>query len=121
MVPRYALGNWWSRYYEYSEQSYMELMNRFEEERVPFTVAVIDMDWHIVHVDEKYGSGWTGYSCGIGTVSGPGAFPFLAACARDEDNVERASGGRRAGLRGCLSGDGKAHGRRRQARGAGKL
>ena len=62
MVPRYALGNWWSRYYEYSEQSYMELMNRFEEERVPFTVAVIDMDWHIVHVDEKYGSGWTGYT-----------------------------------------------------------
>ena len=62
MVPRYALGNWWSRYYEYSEQSYMELMNRFEEEQVPFTVAVIDMDWHIVHVDEKYGSGWTGYT-----------------------------------------------------------
>ena len=25
-------------------------------------VAVIDMDWHQVDVDPKYGSGWTGYT-----------------------------------------------------------
>ena len=25
----------------------------------PFTVAVIDMDWHLVDIDPKYGSGWT--------------------------------------------------------------
>lgn len=30
MLPRYALGNWWSRYYKYTEESYLELMNRFE-------------------------------------------------------------------------------------------
>ena len=29
---------------------------------IPFTVAVIDMDWHQVDVDPKYGSGWTGYT-----------------------------------------------------------
>lgn len=57
MLPRYALGNWWSRYYEYTEDSYKELMERFEEEGVPFSVAVIDMDWHLVNVDAKYGSG----------------------------------------------------------------
>ena len=63
MLPRFALGNWWSRYYEYSEESYRKLMNRFEEEKIPFTVAVIDMDWHLVkEVDEKYGSGWTGFT-----------------------------------------------------------
>jgi len=62
MIPRYALGNWWSRYYKYTEQSYMELMNGFEEERVPIAVAVIDMDWHEVDIDPKYGSGWTGYT-----------------------------------------------------------
>ena len=62
MLPRYALGNWWSRYYEYTEDSYKELMERFEEEGVPFSVAVIDMDWHLVNVDAKYGSGWTGYT-----------------------------------------------------------
>lgn len=51
MLPRYALGNWWSRYYEYTEESYLELMHRFDEEGIPFTVAVIDMDWHLVNID----------------------------------------------------------------------
>ena len=31
MLPRFALGNWWSRYYKYTEESYMELMSRFEK------------------------------------------------------------------------------------------
>ena len=63
MLPRFALGNWWSRYWRYSEASYMKLMEDFDKENVPFSVAVIDMDWHRVDdVDPKYGSGWTGYS-----------------------------------------------------------
>lgn len=63
LLPRYALGNWWSRYYRYTQDEYQGLMERFEAENLPFTVAVIDMDWHLVDdVDEKYGSGWTGYT-----------------------------------------------------------
>ena len=63
MLPRYALGNWWSRYYDYTEDSYKELVTRFEKEEIPFSVGVIDMDWHLVEdVDPKYGSGWTGYT-----------------------------------------------------------
>ena len=62
MLPRYALGNWWSRYYRYSQDSYLALMDRFREENIPFTVAVLDMDWHLVDIDPKYGSGWTGYT-----------------------------------------------------------
>ena len=62
MLPRFALGNWWSRYYKYTEESYLALMDRFEREDIPFTVAVIDMDWHLVDIDPKYGSGWTGYT-----------------------------------------------------------
>lgn len=62
MIPRYALGNWWSRYYKYTEETYKELIGRFEAEKVPFSVAVIDMDWHLVDIPEQYGSGWTGYT-----------------------------------------------------------
>ena len=62
MLPRFALGNWWSRYYRYTQQSYLELMDRFQQENIPFTVGVIDMDWHLVDIDPKYGSGWTGYT-----------------------------------------------------------
>lgn len=63
LLPRYALGNWWSRYHRYSEEEYKKLINRFEKEKIPFTVAVVDMDWHLVDdVDPKYGKGWTGYT-----------------------------------------------------------
>lgn len=63
LLPRYALGNWWSRYYRYSEEEYLDLMDRFKREGIPFTTSVIDMDWHLVNdVDPKYGSGWTGYT-----------------------------------------------------------
>lgn len=62
LLPRYALGNWWSRYYRYTQESYLELMNQFEDKKVPLAVAVIDMDWHLVDIDAKYGSGWTGYT-----------------------------------------------------------
>lgn len=62
LLPRFALGNWWSRYYRYSQQEYLNLMDRFKREGIPFTTAVIDMDWHITAIDPKYGSGWTGYT-----------------------------------------------------------
>ena len=47
----------------YSADSYLELLDRFEAEALPFSVAVLDMDWHRVgSVPDRYGSGWTGYS-----------------------------------------------------------
>lgn len=62
MLPRYALGNWWSRFYPYTERTYLELMDRFDKEEIPFTVAVIDTEWHLTNIDPQYGSGWTGYT-----------------------------------------------------------
>ena len=62
MLPRYALGNWWSRYYKYTEETYMDLMNEFKKRDIPLAVSVVDMDWHWVNIDSKYGNGWTGYS-----------------------------------------------------------
>lgn len=83
LVPRYALGNWWSRYHVYTQDEYLNILRRFEDRDVPFTVATIDMDWHpATKVDEdynltkdlrkaEYGTdptwgngwlGWTGYS-----------------------------------------------------------
>ncbi len=62
LIPRFALGNWWSRYYPYTQEEYQQLMQRFGEENIPLSVAVIDMDWHLVNIDSKYGNGWTGYT-----------------------------------------------------------
>ncbi len=61
-VPRWALGNWWSRYHAYSQEEYLELMETFLEGEVPFTVATIDMDWHPSENLPAGVDGWTGYS-----------------------------------------------------------
>lgn len=44
LLPRYALGNWWSRFYSYSDTEYNELMDHFSAEEIPLSVAVIDLD-----------------------------------------------------------------------------
>ena len=67
MLPAYALGNWWSRYHAYTQEEYLSLMDRFAKENVPFSVGVVDMDWHIVKIpdeqkDPEFPDGWTGYT-----------------------------------------------------------
>lgn len=66
LVPRFALGVWWSRYHAYTQQEYLDLVARFKKEGIPLTVATIDMDWHWVRdIEQKFGEkygGWTGYS-----------------------------------------------------------
>lgn len=65
LIPRFALGVWWSRYHAYSQQEYLDLMAKFKEEEIPLTVATVDMDWHWVNIKKQFGinyNGWTGYS-----------------------------------------------------------
>ena len=81
LVPRYCLGNWWSRYKAYTQEEYLSLMNEFIDREIPITVATVDMDWHWVDVKKRFGKsgskfvlnpfkadnifqgdGWTGYS-----------------------------------------------------------
>lgn len=69
LLPKYALGNWWSRYHAYTDKEYLALMDEFEKKKIPLTVATIDMDWHYVDDVPKdargksmQGRGWTGYS-----------------------------------------------------------
>ncbi|MBQ7961866.1 MAG: DUF5110 domain-containing protein [Clostridia bacterium] len=88
LIPRFTLGNWWSRYKAYTQEEYLTLMKRFTDSEIPVTVATIDMDWHWVDIKKQFGkdvseyikqnrkidgiknnimaafqsSGWTGYS-----------------------------------------------------------
>lgn len=83
LIPKFALGNWWSRYKAYTQQEYHALMERFISKKLPVTVATIDMDWHWTDVVDRFGKdaadpgkprtpqeafynlnmpGWTGYS-----------------------------------------------------------
>ena len=62
LIPRFALGNWWSRFYPYTQDGYRKLMEKFDDKKIPIGVSVIDTDWHKTDIPRKYGSGWTGYS-----------------------------------------------------------
>ena len=82
LIPKYALGNWWSRYKAYTQEEYRSLMKEFIARELPITVATIDMDWHWTDVLSRFGKeaksdkpkciqeliyylfmqGWTGYS-----------------------------------------------------------
>lgn len=61
LLPRWVLGNWWSRYWEYSDEDLRALMTEFRVHDVPLSVCIVDMDWHLVDVGEGIG-GWTGYT-----------------------------------------------------------
>lgn len=82
LIPRYALGNWWSRYHAYTDEEYENLILDFEKHEIPISVSVIDMDWHYVDNYKEfkddslfskeelnnprtmalYYDGWTGYT-----------------------------------------------------------
>lgn len=76
LLPRFALGNWWSRYHAYTDEEYRTLMDTFEAKNIPLSCAVIDMDWHITKTPDpvKYGSGWTGYTWNRELFPDPKAF-----------------------------------------------
>jgi len=61
LIPRFVLGNWWSRYWAYSDTELKALMEDFQAHDVPLSVCIIDMDWHITKTGNA-SSGWTGYT-----------------------------------------------------------
>lgn len=61
LLPRWSLGNWWSRYWAYSADDLKQLMDEFQSRQVPLSVCIVDMDWHKT-ITGNTSSGWTGYS-----------------------------------------------------------
>ena len=61
LIPRWVLGNWWSRYWEYTEETFKQLIGDFQHYDLPFSVCIIDMDWHVTQTGNA-SSGWTGYT-----------------------------------------------------------
>ena len=73
LPPRYALGNWWSRYWAYTADELLGLMQRFKQELVPLSVCIVDMDWHITATGNE-SSGWTGYTWNRDLFPDPASF-----------------------------------------------
>lgn len=54
LLPKWALGLWWSRWEAYKQADLEGIVEEFEAHGVPLSVCVVDMDWHL--------PGWTGYT-----------------------------------------------------------
>jgi len=52
LIPRYALGNWWSRNTIYDSESSFELIRNFERKQIPISVMLYDHDWHFRNVGD---------------------------------------------------------------------
>lgn len=47
LVPLFALGLWYSRYYPYGEEEALAVIDRFRSEGFPLDVFVVDTDWRV--------------------------------------------------------------------------
>lgn len=52
MLPRYAFGVWWTRWYAWNDETVRSVVEEFDHTNTPLDVYVFDMNWHI-----KYGWG----------------------------------------------------------------
>ena len=71
LPPKYTFGYWWSRYWQYSDNEFVDLVNKLKSMDVPIDVLIVDMDWHETwglrksnSPKDEYGQriGWTGYT-----------------------------------------------------------
>lgn len=53
MIPRYALGNWWSRDLPYTDEEIHGLVNSFEKRGIPLSILLLDQEWHIPQSEDK--------------------------------------------------------------------
>ena len=67
-LPRkHALGTWYCRWWDYSEDEYRQILKEYKDHDFPLDIMVFDMGWH-TQKDAKEGTGhagnrgWTGYS-----------------------------------------------------------
>jgi len=61
LLPRWSLGNWWSRFWTYTQEDLTQLMRDFETHQIPLSVCIVDMDWHLTKTGNA-STGWTGYT-----------------------------------------------------------
>ncbi len=46
LLPKWTLGNWFSRYQPLTDKDYKKIVTRFRKEKIPLDVIVPDMNWH---------------------------------------------------------------------------
>ena len=80
LPPKFVFGYWWSRFWAYTDDEFLDLAREFRSRKLPIDVMVIDMDWHYTWQgaarrlgrDEfDQGIGWTGYTWNRDLITDP--------------------------------------------------
>lgn len=58
LIPRYALGNWWSKNVAYDETSVFSLVQEFKEKEIPVSLLLLSDKWHSTNDQNSH----TGFS-----------------------------------------------------------
>jgi alpha-glucosidase (family GH31 glycosyl hydrolase) len=66
MLPRWAYGVWFSLFGRLDESDYQQLVKQFDEQNLPLSVLILDVDWH--------GAGWCGWDWNTELFPNPPAF-----------------------------------------------
>lgn len=83
LPPKYTLGYWWSRYWAYTDEEFLQIGREMREREIPMDVYIVDMDWHLTWpaMYERLGKdefgqrrGWTGYSWNHDLIPDPEGF-----------------------------------------------
>ncbi len=130
MLPRYALGLWYSRYPTFNQAGLVETVESFERAGLPLSVLVLDLEWHRF--------GWNGWDWNPAHIPDPDALlrffrergihttlnlhpeslpagdsraeAFLAAAGIDTTQVKPTVGERNEALyKGCYFSDDQRH------------
>ena len=59
LIPRYALGNWWSRNNNYNDEQLKDLVDNFDKHNIPLSIILLDKDWHLKVSNTTLKTGFT--------------------------------------------------------------
>lgn len=78
MTRKYIHGVWYCRYWNYTSQDYIDLLNEYKENDFPLDNMVFDMGWHtqkeaVTGTGHAGNRGWTGYTWNNKLIPDPAA------------------------------------------------
>lgn len=55
LLPRYALGNWWSRNKDYDDYKLKDLVDEFSNKDIPISIILLNEEWHLNNYEKEKG------------------------------------------------------------------
>ncbi len=55
LIPRYALGNWWTKNDTYDDYTLKGLLDQFEENAIPLSIVLLNRFWSVKTGSQQYG------------------------------------------------------------------